>query len=267
MITKRQTLVISLGAVGCLLCAGLYYMRVTGRVPSLSPHVERTANKDSDWHRKAFESSLLSLQRERESVVAVYGRRSDLPRRRTERWTTGFTIRRPDDHGSITYTVDAIDAEGVDLSYESSFSHVSFGRNLVSRDRGTFRLPWLSAELVRYVGNQPELTVTLLPDSDATDDEIARVSGAAKRAFHQLCAVKTEIWEEPAAIIERDTVWSVHFEAKARVLIVNGQEKLVEPGPKDGMGIPLIKPDLTCVLTGDPLPRQEANKADAGDGK
>lgn len=265
MIRKRQKFVLCLVAVVCLLSGGLYYMRVTGRIPGLSPHVERTVNKNSDWHRKSFESSLLSLQRERESVVAVYGRRSDLPRRRTERWTTGFTIRRPDDHGSITYTIDAIDAEGVDLSYESSFSHVSFGRNLVSRDRGTFRLPWLSVEFVRYVGNQPELTVTLLPESDATDGEIERVGEAAKRVFNQLCAVKIELWPEPATITEHDTVWGVQFRKKTRVLIINGKEKLVEPDPKDGMGIPLMKPDLTCALIGDPLPRRKANKPTGGD--
>lgn len=66
---------IFLGVIVCPLCAGLYYARVTGGLPGLSPHVERAVNKDSDWHRKWFESSLLSLQREGDSVVAVYGRR------------------------------------------------------------------------------------------------------------------------------------------------------------------------------------------------
>ena len=251
---------ISLAAVVSLLCAGVYYLWVSGRLPVLSPYVRRAVNRDSDWHRKRFEADLLALQREGGSAVAVYGARSDRPKRRTERWTTGYTIGRPHDHGSVTYTVDSIDTEGVNLAYESSFDHRTWGKNLISQDCGTFRLAWLSIEFVRYEGNQPELTVTLLPESDATDDEIARVGEAAKRAFRQVCAVKTEIWPEPATIIERDTVWSVHFRAKARVLIVNGQEKPVEPGPKDGMTVPLMKPDLTCALIGDALPRRGANK-------
>jgi hypothetical protein len=267
VIGKRHRLAIALGVVTCLLCVGPYCLRAAGYLTGSSPTVERTSNVDSAWHRKHFESRLLSLQREDDSAAVVYGRKSDLPNCRAERWTIGFTINRPDRHGSTTYTVDSIDARGVCIAYQSSFDHRSFGKNLISEDSGGFRLPWISVQFVRYEGRQPPLTVTLLPGSDATEAEVAKVREVGRRVFNQVCATKTEIWPEPAAIVEQARVWSVRFRAKTRVLTVNGRQELVEPGPEDGMMVPLMKPDLTCVLVGDPLPGREASERAMDDGR
>lgn len=193
--------------------------------------------------------------------MAVYGRKTDDLKRSTERWTAGFVINWPDDHGSSSYTVDSIDQDGVTLSYTMYFNHRSFGKNLTTKDSGTFRIPWLATEFLRYEGTQPKLTVSLLPSSKATPEEITRVGDTAKRVFDQLCSIKTEIWPEPAAITELADVWHVEFRAKDRVLSINGQHTTVKPEASEGMKIPLMKPNLTCTLLGDPIKQLEANKA------
>lgn len=235
-----------------LLVAGCFY-------PS-TPTVETTANKDAEWCRNWFASKLLSLQKDGESVVAVYGRKTDDQKRRTEKWVRGFIIQCPDDHGSSSCTVDSIDQSGVILSYTNSFDHRSFGKNLISNDRGTFRLSWLTTEFLRYEGTQPELTVSLLPASQATPKEITRVGDTAKQVFDKLCSIKSEIWPEPATIIELADVWHVEFRAKDRVLSVNGKQMTVQPEASDGMKIPLMKPNLTCALLGSPIRQPEASK-------
>jgi len=193
------------------------------------------------------------LRKDGESAVAVYGRKTDDPKRRTEQWTKGFVIEWPDDHGASTYTVENIDEDSVTLSYKTTFDHRSFGRNQISRDQGTFKLPWLSTEFLRYEGTQPKLTVSLLPSSEATPGDIAQVAETAKHVFNQICAVKTDIWPEPAVITELPGVWHIDFRAKDRLLVVNGQQTTVKPGRADGMTIPLMKPDLTCTLLKDPI--------------
>jgi hypothetical protein len=200
------------------------------------------------------------LQKGGDSVVAIYGRKSDDPKRTTEKWTNGFIITMLDHHASATYTIDSIEESGVTLSYETSFDHRSFGKNLITKDRGTFRLPWLSTDFLYYAGTQPELPVKLLPSSKAKPEDIARVAETAKRFFNQVCAVKTEIWPEPVAISELAYVWHVDFLAKDRVIILNGQQITVKPGHGDGMKIALMKPDLTCTLLGDPITTPKANQ-------
>jgi hypothetical protein len=247
-----------------LICAAFLLgipLLITGCSHPSTPVEETTTSKNSEWCRNWFASRLLSLQKDGESVVAVYGRKTDDPKRRTERWTTGFVIHWPDDHGSSSYTVDSIDQSGVTISYKNSFNHRSFGKNLITKDSGTFMLPWLSTEFLRYDGAQPELTVTLLPSSKATPEDIAHVGTTAKHVFERLCAIRSEIWPEPGAITELADVWHVEFRAKDRVLTVNGKQTIVKPEAWEGKKIPLMKPNLTCTLLGDPIKQPEANKA------
>ena len=244
-------------ALICLL-AGI--VGQTGCSNPSKPTVETTVNQNAVWCRNWFEMRLLSLQKEGESAIAVYGRKTDNPKRITEKWTTGFVVQWPDDHGSASYTADSINQDGVSLSYTMTFDHRSFGKNLKTKDSGTFRLSWSVTEFLRYEGVQPTLTVSLLPSSKATPEEITRVGDTAKRVFNQLCAIKSEVWPEPAAIKELADVWHVEFQAKDRVLSVNGKQTTVKTEAWQGMRIPLMKPDLTCALLGDPIKKPEAKK-------
>jgi hypothetical protein len=55
----------------------------------------------------------------------------------------GSFFMRPDHHAITRLWVRSIDEKGVRIDYESRFDHRSFGKNKVTIDRGTVRLPWM----------------------------------------------------------------------------------------------------------------------------
>ena len=50
----------------------------------------------------------------------------------------------PDHHAGSSFEVAAIDDTGVTLTYRSQFDHRSFGKSLITVDRGTVRISWKS---------------------------------------------------------------------------------------------------------------------------
>lgn len=108
--------------------------------------IENTVNKNSEWHRDCFQKKLFSLKKDADAAIVIY--EYD---KRSERWTKGFVINHPDDHGFASYVVENIDETGVTLSYKTTFNHRSFGKNLISNDQGTFKIPWSSIAKIKTV--------------------------------------------------------------------------------------------------------------------
>ena len=126
-----------------LLC--VVHISLSGCSPrAANPQIVRTTNRDSAWHAKFLSSRLIALQREKEGIK-ITGTVFQTPNAETRVVAVGYKITHPDDHGSTSYTVSKITDEGVVFQYESSFSHQSFGKNLITIDQGTFLLQWFDA--------------------------------------------------------------------------------------------------------------------------
>lgn len=108
------------------------------------PPIEATTNKDRDWHIKYLKTRVSSLQ-PRDGQVEITGQVFDSPDVQTRTVPVGHKIEFPDDHGHWTYTIAKVQNDGVVIEYESSFDHRSFGKNLISRDSGSFKLAWFTA--------------------------------------------------------------------------------------------------------------------------
>jgi len=61
----------------------------------------------------------------------------------------GMFIQKPDRHVSVKFTLKEIRDDGVILSYESSFDHRSFGKDLITKDKGTFKVLFKNGEEVK----------------------------------------------------------------------------------------------------------------------
>lgn len=52
------------------------------------------------------------------------------------------TFSKADHHLSLTWRIEGISAAGVQIGYEARFDHGSFGKDLITIDRGRVRLPY-----------------------------------------------------------------------------------------------------------------------------
>jgi hypothetical protein len=53
----------------------------------------------------------------------------------------GDTFDLPDHHGNVRFTLKKISPAAIFLTYRTSFSHMSFGKNLVTIDEGELEIP------------------------------------------------------------------------------------------------------------------------------
>jgi hypothetical protein len=104
--------------------------------------ITNTTDQHRDWH-VAFVRSRISYLQPDGGQVRITGRvfwPSSEPE--THAVPVGYRFSFPDDHGSRNYTISAVESDGVLIEYESEFDHTSFGKRLLERDRGQFKLPW-----------------------------------------------------------------------------------------------------------------------------
>jgi hypothetical protein len=88
---------------------------------------EVSLRKDAKIHFSAkalFTSKLATPENPREFDLAI-----------------GDSFFEPDHHGSTSFTVKEIRPSSVVLSYQVTFDHRSFGKNLISRDDGLVEIP------------------------------------------------------------------------------------------------------------------------------
>lgn len=128
-------LFLSLGAIIVISCQG----------PSFhNPATTSTTNHDRDWHIRFLRTRLQSLQ-PKDGQVQITGLVFQSPVAQSHTVPAGYKLAFPDDHGHWIYTIARIESDGVVIEYESSFDHRSFGKNLITRDKGTFKLPWFTS--------------------------------------------------------------------------------------------------------------------------
>ncbi|KKL96104.1 hypothetical protein LCGC14_1847800 [marine sediment metagenome] len=112
------------------------------------PAVETTTNKRRDWHEQFLKSRLVAVMPEGNGAVLT-GTIFGSPDLQTHVVNAGFQFTFPDDHGLTTYTIIRIERDGIVVGYKSTFDHRSFGRNLVTSDKGELELQWFRSSSAR----------------------------------------------------------------------------------------------------------------------
>ncbi len=52
----------------------------------------------------------------------------------------GFSM--PDKHAQQKFILKSMKSNGIELTYDVRFDHRDFGKNLITEDRGTIKIPW-----------------------------------------------------------------------------------------------------------------------------
>ena len=112
-----------------------------------SDRTVETEGQSRQWVQASFDRHLNSLTRKDDTVqigsdgfyVVTTDQRGDtvFSVGRNEQFRT-----RPDHHFTTSFQVQQIEYEGVIIRYEHRFDHRSFGKNLITFDRGTVKLKW-----------------------------------------------------------------------------------------------------------------------------
>lgn len=109
-------------------------MAICAKEPFLSPKIEYITNEYLEETKKLLEHNITNLQPHNNKIsintkgllgekLAIVG--------------TGETLADiPDDHGNMLFTVGKITKEGVYIKYRTEFDHNSFGKNLITIDKG-----------------------------------------------------------------------------------------------------------------------------------
>lgn len=153
MLSKRLKLgiliacLIPIGVVGSLLVWGAWNAH-------RPPAVETTTNKHRDWHEQFLKSRLVAVMPEGNRVVLT-GTIFQSPDLQAHVVNAGFQFAFPDDHGQTTYTITRIKRDGIVVGYKSTFDHRSFGRKLVTSDKGELELQWFRSSPASVPAQQP----------------------------------------------------------------------------------------------------------------
>jgi hypothetical protein len=110
---------------------------------SQSPQIKQTKNAQKEWHIAHLNIRYASVFKATNGVgvVEVWPENP-----RTTVLSVGTSFVEPDHHGYLKYTVLKIEEDGAVFEYYSSFDHRSFGKNLIEKDSGTFKLKWKLAQ-------------------------------------------------------------------------------------------------------------------------
>ena len=105
---------------------------------------KETTGEHTEWMKKAFALLVKSLSFQKGSahfVTDVFFQKAG---------KSDFLLSRgdafegqSDHHASSTFTCTGVnEKDGVSIQYQSNFDHRSFGKNLVSTDKGNLLIPW-----------------------------------------------------------------------------------------------------------------------------
>ena len=105
-----------------------------------APPVERTVNKDRDWHERFLKARLTRMMPDGQNIQ-ITGRIFSSPVAETRTVPVGFTFENPDDDGGgTTYTFARIEKDGVRVKYTSTARLL--GQNMILQDTGSFTIKW-----------------------------------------------------------------------------------------------------------------------------
>lgn len=107
------------------------------------PRIETTTNQNPTGHFQFLQYRISSLQ-PKDGQVQITGRHFPWKEGQPQTLPVGHRIEFPDDHGHTIYTIARIEKDGAVFKYESRFDHRSFGKDLITQDSGSFKLPWVT---------------------------------------------------------------------------------------------------------------------------
>lgn len=118
----------------------------------MATETKQTQAEQANWIIKSLNSHLLEIKENNENKgkaqVASDGHYTKGPNHESK-----FTLAPgesfqgpPDHHSSSTLTMVTIDSKGLKLNYEMRFDHRSFGKDLITVDKGNIVLPLTKAQ-------------------------------------------------------------------------------------------------------------------------
>ena len=120
----------------------------------MATETKQTQAEQANWLVKSLSSHVLEIKESKENRENI-GRAqltSDGKYTKGPNRDSKFTLAPgesfqgpPDHHSSSTLTMVAIDTKGLKLNYEMRFDHRSFGKDLITIDKGSIVLPLKSA--------------------------------------------------------------------------------------------------------------------------
>ena len=234
---KPVTIAIIVATLALLAVGGLFFARSRYKaVPELRTEV--TIDKNPQWHVHFLKARLSAVQREGNQVRltgSIYGSPEPL----TRVVSTGFQFDFPDDHGTSSYTIARIEADGVVIDYESTFDHTSFGRRLITRDTGSIKLTWFDSTTDATTGepaeaqakhwSPPQLRIKLLPQSTCSADVPMIIEKAT--AYFSKNFEPEGYWPQPSSVTEYDNHWWVKFTRKVKLVVRGGREEFAVTVP------------------------------------
>ena len=104
----------------------------------VSPKIETTTNVNSQWNVEYYDKHYAVIKKTPDGLIFT----SSVGDKDTTTLKIGATLDYPDHHSSREVTLVKTDDKGAYFTYESSFNHSSFGKELIEEDSGEFFVPW-----------------------------------------------------------------------------------------------------------------------------
>ena len=118
-----------------ILLVSLFLVSCGGEV---SPKITTTTNVNSKWNTEYYDNQYATIKKTSEGLIFI----SSNDEGGTTTVKIGASLEYPDHHSSRKVTLVKTDDKGGHFTYESSFDHRSFGKELIEKDSGKFFVPW-----------------------------------------------------------------------------------------------------------------------------
>jgi len=122
-------------ALSTILALCLFLLGCDGEV---SPKIETTANVNSKWNVEYYDKHYAVIKKTPDGLIF----KSTIDDKDNTTLKIGASLEYPDHHSSREVTLVKTDDKGAYFTYESSFNHLSFGKDLIENDSGEFFVPW-----------------------------------------------------------------------------------------------------------------------------
>ena len=104
----------------------------------VSPKIETTTNVNSQWNVEYYDKHYAVIKKTTEGLIL----KSSIDDKDNTTLKIDAYLEYPDHHSSRKVTLVKTDDKGAHFTYESSFDHRSFGKELIEKDSGKFFVPW-----------------------------------------------------------------------------------------------------------------------------
>lgn len=113
---------------------------LTGCDREASPTIKTTINVNSTWNADYYDNQYAVIKKTQEGLIFI----SSMGDEDSTPLNIGASLEYPDHHSTRKVTLVKTDDKGAHFVYESTFNHMSFGKDLIEKDSGEFFVPWKS---------------------------------------------------------------------------------------------------------------------------